>query len=59
MDTSTRNRCARPGCDCVPCVRAQIGLLTQNRRYPLVTPLVLAHVPPYALGLLVCRWGRA
>ena len=52
-------RCTRPGCDCEPCVQAQIGLQVQNHRYPLVTPLMLASVPPYAKGLFVCRWGRA
>lgn len=52
-------RCTRPGCDCEPCVQAQIGLQVQNRRFPLVTPLVLASVPPYAKGPFVCRWGRA
>lgn len=69
MDSRTRTRKRRPrhfgpgprrpGCDCEPCVQAQIGMMAQNRRFPLVTPLVLASVPPYAKGLFVCRWGRA
>lgn len=49
----------KPNCDCVACVRGRVLMLVQSRRYPLITPLVRAHVPPYACGLFVCRWGRA